>query len=245
MKHVSITLTVLLFAACSDPVDTTESLITAMNHEYSDGYFRTLTFTQKTVNTLPDGSKREEIWYESMKVPGMLSIRFDPVDSGRGVIFRNDSLHVMDQGKPMLTRPLIHPLLVLGFDVHFSPVGETMRKLADLGYDLSVMHESTWRDRPVYVVGAGAGDDSSKQFWVDKKRLVFLRSMEINPNNGVRMEVQFNKYERVDGGWVAPEVLFLRDGKVLTEEYYSDLRTNVGIDEREFDPEGWMYAAGN
>jgi negative regulator of sigma E activity len=245
MKLHYLVAAVLIFASCSQSIDTSEQLLESMKSAHGDTYFENFTFTQKTINKFPDGTEREEIWYESLKVPGALSIRFDPVDSGRGILFVRDSMFAFHDGEIMMVHPMVHPLLLLGFDVYALPVETTKEKLSELNYDLTVMHESTWQDRPAYVVGALAGDDSSKQFWVDKERLVFVRSMEVNPSNGIVMEVQFNKYEKVDGVWVSPEVLFLRNGDVVTEEHYSDMKMNVEIDPNEFDPARWSDMVGD
>jgi hypothetical protein len=52
-------------------------------------------------------------------------------------------------------------------------------------------------------------------------------------------ETQFNKYVKLGGGWMSPEVIFMVDGKVMTTEEYSDLRANVKLPEKLFDPESF------
>jgi len=243
MKYLLSLITIVLYS-CSPTVRTSEDLLERMKAAYGDSYLSTLSFTQQTVHTNQDGTKKEETWYESMKVPGDLSIRFDPVANGNGILFTRDSVFSFEGSVPRVARPMIHPLLLLGFDVYVLPVRETLTKLEHLGYDLTVLSEGTWQERPVYIVGAPAGDDSTKQFWVDKERLVLVRTLE--PQMRMMMEVQFNAYEKFGSSWVSTEVLFLRDGKVVTEEYYSDIKTNMDIDEREFDPEQWpSLASGN
>ena len=43
-------------------------------------------------------------------------------------------------------------------------------------------------------------------------------------------ETQFNKYQKLGGGWMAPEVIFMIDGKVVTTEKYSDIRGDMTLD---------------
>jgi len=52
------------------------------------------------------------------------------------------------------------PLIVLGFDVYRQPVERTMDQLrqAPRVFDLSVLSEGSWQGRPVWIVGATAGD---------------------------------------------------------------------------------------
>jgi len=52
-------------------------------------------------------------------------------------------------------------------------------------------------------------------------------------------ETQFNKYQKLGGGWMAPEVIFMIDGKVLTTEKYSDMRADVNLNPKLFDPQFW------
>ena len=151
-----------------------EELVGMMRERYAGKWYKTLTFVQKT--TLPDG--RIETWYEALELPGKLRIDIAPLDSGKTLLFRNDSLYVFEQRVLKSSQPFVHPLMVLGFDVYQSPVAETVRKLRDLNFDLSKLHQTTWQGRPTYVVGAETGDTTSPQFWIDAERLYFVRSFE-------------------------------------------------------------------
>jgi hypothetical protein len=135
-------------------------------------------------------------------------------------------------------------LLLLGFDVYFLPVAETVAKLRELKFDMAELREDMWQGRPVYVVGAKAGDLHSRQFWIDKENLYFVRLLEPGGKDGSRtQETQFNKYERVKGGgWVAPEVIFMVDGKTVVTEEYSEIRGGVKLEDKFFDPQHWQDA---
>jgi hypothetical protein len=176
-------------------------------------------------------------------MPGKLRIDFDPVKDGNGILFANDNIYSVKSGKVESSRPLIHPLVLLAFDVYFLPVDQTVARLKQLKFDLSTLREDTWQRRPVYVVGAKAGDMHSPQFWIDKKRLYFVRMIRpVGKDGTLTSETQFNKYERLDGGWISPEVIFLVDGKTTTTEAYSEMRANVDLDENLFVPEKWATA---
>ena len=215
---------------------TGEELLTLMRDRYVGKWYRTLTFTQKT--TLPDG--KIETWYEALELPGKLRIDIAPLDSGKTLLFRNDSLYVFDQKKLKASQPLVHPLMVLGFDVYQAPVKETAEKLRALKFDLSKVHETTWRGRPTYVVGAAPGDTTSPQFWIDVERLYFVRSLEPSKKDpAVISETIFDKYVPLAGGWLETEVLFLANGKQQVKEEYSDPKANVKLDPAIFDPDAW------
>lgn len=230
--------------ARADQIKTSEDLIRAMQKKYAKSWYKTLTFKQKTTNFKDDGTKEEAIWYEALSVPGRLRIDFDPVSAGNGILFVNDTIYGFKDGTQANTRPFVHPLLVLGFDIYFLSEQEAINKLKGLKFDLSVMHEDTWQGRPVYVVGAQQGDLKSQQFWIDKKDLYFVRLLGPAGKDGtLTQETQFNKYFKVKGGgWVSPEVIFMINGKTRTTEEYTEIRTDVPLDEKLFDPQYWKTA---
>jgi hypothetical protein len=220
------------------PAKTAKDLIQAMHDRYAARWYKTLTFVQKSTTFKPDGTSQTVTWYEALSAPGKLRIDFDPVKDGNGILFINDTQHVFKDGKLASSRERIHPLLVLGFDVYAQPVQTTIEKLQKLKIDLSIVREDTWQGRPVYVVGAKAGDLRSSQFWIDKERLLFVRLIEpAGGDNSVTHETLFNKYEPVKGGgWISPEVVFMVNGIRTFLEEYSDIRANVALDEKLFDP---------
>jgi hypothetical protein len=232
----SLTLTIAGSATATPPPKNGEELVARMRDRYLGKWYRTLTFTQKT--TLPDG--KVETWYEALELPGKLRIDVAPLDSGKTLLFRNDSLYVFEQKKLKASQPLVHPLMVLGFDVYQAPVAETVRKLKDLKFDLSKVHQTTWKGRPTYVVGASPRDTTSPQFWIDAERLYFVRSLEPSKKDpSVINETVFDKYIPLDGGWLELEVLFFANGKQQVKEEYIDPKANVKLDPSIFDPSTW------
>ena len=223
-------------AAPTDPPKDGIEVITRMRERYLGKWYRTLTFVQKT--TLPDG--KVETWYEAAELPGKLRIDIAPLEGKNTILFRNDTLYDFKGGKLTETKPLIHPLMVLGFDIYRMPENEAIEKLKGLKFDLSIFHEDTWQGRSVYVVGAKAGDAHSAQFWIDKKNLYFVRMIRPAGKDGTQtQETQFNKYVKLGGGWMSPEVVFLVDNRVVTIEEYSDLHANVTLPNKLFDPQSF------
>ena len=213
-----------------------EELVAMMREKYAGKWYKTLTFVQKT--TFGDG--RVETWYEALELPGKLRIDVAPLDSGKTLLFRRDSLYVFEQKKLKASQPFVHPLMVLGFDVYQAPVAETVRKLRGLKFDLSKLHQAKWQGRPTYVVGAEPGDTTSPQFWIDAERLYFVRSFEPSKKDpSVINETRFDRYIRLGGGWVEMEVLFLANGQQVVKEEYTEPKANVKLDPALFDPGNW------
>jgi hypothetical protein len=220
----------LLLATLSQTPENGEALIREMHGRYDGKWYQTLTFVQKTT-----AEGKVETWYEAARIPGFLRIDIAPIDSANAMIFRSDSIYVFRGGQPRAARPLVHPLMVLGFDVYADSPDKTIEKLRGLGFDLAKLREDTWQGRPAYVVGAQPGDSTSGQFWIDKENLLFVRMIQQGQNNST-VETQFNKYQRLGQGWIAPEVLFLRNGQVVTTEEYGDIRADVTLPSDLFEP---------
>ena len=224
-------------AAPTDPPKDGVEVITRMRERYLGKWYRTLTFVQKT--TLPDG--KVEIWYEAAELPGKLRIDIAPLEGKNTILFRNDTLYDFKGGKLTETKPLIHPLMVLGFDVYAQPVDKTLRQLRELGFDMGKVHEAEWQGRPAYVVGAAAGDSVARQFWIDQERLYFVRMVEPGKKDpAARVETQFNQYIPMGQGWLETEVRFMVNGETKMLEEYTEPKASVKLDPAIFDPSHWV-----
>ena len=240
----ALLITLVCFPAFGAKIKSGEDLITEMHKKYEGKWYKTLTFVQKNTQYRPDGTTQNSIWYEAMELPGKLRIDFEPLADKTGMMFVGGKQMNFNKGKLVRTQAAVHPLMVLGFDVYGQPVETTINQLKELKFDLSIIREDKWQDRAVYVVGAAKGDLKSKQFWVDKKNLFFVRSLQPSGPNEKRVsETQFNKYQKVKGGgWIAPEVVFIVDGKRVFVEEYTEIKTGMDLNADLFDPEKWSDA---
>jgi len=246
--HHGLTLLVALLqsGAPQRPITTPRDLLDAMRARYEGKWYRNVTFVQDVTERHPDGTMaRSGAWREWLASPGKLRIEFLPADSGNGALFTNDSQYVFRADTILRARSFIHPLLVLGFDVYAQPVDKTIAALTERHFDLSVLSEATWENRAVWVVGATAADLHSRQFWVDKERLVFVRMLEpATQDTAKTSETRFSKYYPLAGGWMAPEVEFLLDGQRMFFEEYRDIRANVAMPDPLWDPRQWKSTRG-
>jgi hypothetical protein len=199
-----------------------------------------LTFKQKTTLGLPSGGEIVQTWYESARFPGHLRIDTDLRSKG-GTLYARDSIYTFSGGKLVRADSGLNELLVLGFDVYAQSAARTMSELRGLGFDLSRFHEGTWQGVPVYVVGAVRGDSTSKQFWVERNRLLFVRMIEQTSQG--RSDTRFNEYIQQGNAWIATEVVQLVNGKRRILEQYSEIRTGVALSDALFDPRQWATAA--
>ena len=227
-------------APATPSITTAEQLVSAMHDRYAGKWYPTLAFVQKNTRYLPQGGTDTSTWSEVLSFPGKLRIDVEPRANGNGNIYRNDTVYVFNNGRLVRQARAPHPLLLLGFDVYFLPVDRAIAGLREIGFNLARMHESTWQGRPAYVVGAVAGDLRSRQFWIDRDRLVFVRMIEPSRRDTTKTsEIRFNRYYQVGDAWLSPEVEFLTDGTRDFLEEYTQIKTGVPVEASVFDPGKW------
>ncbi len=221
------------------PADITsgDALLRAMYERYKSSWYDTITFTQKSTTYNPDGTTKVETWYEAALLPGRLRIDVAPLSDGNGVILDHGNAAFFRDGKQVGTRPLINILLVLGFDVYRQEPATTINLVKGEGYDLSKIREDSWEGHPAFVVGADKGDLKSKQFWIDKDSLLFVRVIEPSQGDPAKQDdIRFAGYRKLPTGWVAARVEVYTEGKKVFSEDYSDIQSNVKLDPAVFDP---------
>lgn len=243
MKKLSWWILVIAFFALSAPhataqIENGQQLLAAMHARYAHSWYRTVTFEETAVTRNPDGTAKAETWYESLLLPGKLRINRGSLNSANGAIYRDNTLTTFRNGKISATRPFVHMLLVLGFDVYRQDPQVTIAEAKGQGFDLSKIHEDAWQGQDVYVVGAEKGDWKSKQFWIEKKRLLFVRLIEPDSRDAAKIDDQrFSDYRHLRVGWIAARVDFLSGGQDVFTEQYFNIRENVKLDPTIFDPQ--------
>lgn len=214
-----------------------DGLLRAMHDRYQSSWYKTLTFTQKSTTYKPDGSSSAETWYEAALLPGKLRIDIGPASGGNGYVLVDGSATVVKDGKISGSFPLVNMLLVLGFDVYTQDPETTIKVVKGEGYDLSKLREDTWEGHPAYVVGADKGDLTSRQFWVAKETLLFVRVIEPSRGDPKKLDdIRFMDYRPLAGAWVAARVEVHSDDKLVFSEDYTDIQANVKITPAVFDP---------
>ncbi|MGB8832852.1 MAG: hypothetical protein WCC95_11920, partial [Candidatus Sulfotelmatobacter sp.] len=168
---------------------------------------------------------------------GKLRIDIGAPNDGNGYLLVDGTVTVFHEGKEAGTRQLVNMLLVLGFDVYRQALEATSKVVQGEGYDLTKFHEESWNGETFYVVGADKGDLKSKQFWVEKDRLLFVRLFEPTKQDSAKFhEILFEDYRQMSGGWVAARVEVNVDDKKVFSEEYSDIETNAKLAPATFDP---------
>ena len=215
-----------------------EDLLRAMHDRYKGSWYQTVTFTQKSTTYKPDGTSSAETWYQAALLPGKLRIDIGSASDGKGYVFSDGSVTVIKQNKVVANVKDINMLLVLGFDVYCQDPEVTINDVKGESFDLSKLREDSWEGKPAYVVGAEKGDLKSKQFWVAKDTLLFVREIEPARDNPSKLDdIRFIHYQPLAGAWIAAGVEVYSEGKKVFSEDYSDIQANVKLEPAVFDPE--------
>lgn len=227
--------------AAAQQIRNGEDLLRAMHDRYAKTWYRTCTFTQKSTTFNPDGTTKVETWYEAIELPAKLRIDIGPAQDQNAAFIVNETLYAFKAGKLTTTRPYPNILLILGFDVYGQDPQRTIDIVKKEGFDLTKLHEDTWEGKPAYVVGANKGDLTSKQFWIEKDRLLFVRVIQPDHAEPNKLEdIRFADYRPLDKTWIAAYVEMHTDGKKTFSETYTNIKANPKLDPAIFDPQKFM-----
>ncbi|MES2275771.1 MAG: hypothetical protein V4592_07105 [Bacteroidota bacterium] len=230
-------LSVLIISAIMSftPPKTGEDVVKMMYNRYAGKWHRTLTFKQKTERYRNDSLKSTQTWHEAMLAPDKLRIDIEPLENGNTIIFRGDSTYNFRNGQLRSASKDENDLIFLLGGLYFYSWDTSVAKLKAGGYDLTKCYETTWKDKPVYVIGASSKEDlSSNQLWVDKKDLYLVRMIE--QTKGTKEECIFDDHVKIGGGWSETKASFYFNGKLVQVESYSEYTMPATLDEKLFDP---------
>lgn len=211
-----------------------KEVLKKMHDRYAGKWYKTLTFNQTTEIYHNDSLVRSETWYENIKFPNDFRIDFGNPDSGNAVIYKNDSSYLFRRGHKVNVRPDANDLLFLLGGMYFYGFDEVTAKMKSFGYNLGKFHEDTWKGKDVYVIGAGKGEDSANQLWIEKQNYSPVRMLKYEDKN--KEEAYFENHVKLSGGFTETLVHFFINDKLVQVEKYHDLKADVEINPAIFDP---------
>jgi hypothetical protein len=194
-------------------------LIRAMHSRYLGKWYEKLRIEQEVIHYRDGNPERRERWVELLDLPGKVCSTIGDARDGNTEIYLHDTAYYIEGGKLTRERKAVHTVLLLGFDVYLQPPEKTIQTLADNGVNLDLIREDTWKGRPAWVVGAREGDANTPQFWIEKERLVLVRTIRKSAA-GPLVDVELDGYEPLGGGWIATALVFKRNGQPYVSEKY-------------------------
>jgi hypothetical protein len=216
-----------------------ESVIRAMHAKYMDRWYRNITFRQ-TVSLLgASGQSQDQLWYVAMAGPGLQRIDYVNPDLGNGTLVRADSTWFFSNGRQVSASDGWNDLLLLTHDVYLQPPEVTISVLRSLGYQLSRLRTSSFLGKTAYVVGASSQtDSSSKQFWVERDRMILVRVRE-KRGEGQFGDFHLGDYIAAGNGWIAKQTYQMLNGVPRLHQQIAGVNVDVSLDSALFDPKQW------
>lgn len=217
------------------------AVVKAMHDLYAGKFVKTMSFLQNNTAYTSAGQEQHSQWYEHLEVPGKLRIAFLPATQRSGLVQVGDKVASFDNGIRVDFRPSVNPLLLLTADVYAAPVPTIMRGLDSLNVDTDVIRTDEWEGRPVYVVGAKAGDSTSNQMWIDAEKMLLLRFIQRGKSTERPMvsDIRVGGYKEIQGYQIPTEFLVIRNGRPVWREQYANVRINEDIPAGTFDQALW------
>ena len=227
--------------ATGGKIASASGVIAAMRDRYDGKYFKTMTFLQDNTAYTTTGEEQKSQWFVHVQAPGKLRIAFLPVTQKSGLVQVGESVASFDNGIRVDFRPSVNPLLLLAVDAYAGPTATVLKGLDSLGVDTEVIRRDEWEGRPVYVIGAKAGDSTSSQAWIDAEHMRLSRFIQ-RAGRGPRTiisDIRVRNYREIDGYHVPTEILTVRNGRPVWREQRTDIRINKELPPDVFDQALW------
>jgi hypothetical protein len=213
-------------------------VLRAMRDKYGGRWYTSVEIALQNTLYGTDGRTTQSQWREFLAVPGRQRIDYLPLEQRSGVLYVGGRIYSFINGRRGAEQAGWNALGVLIADVYVQPMDSTIRQLDSLGFDLAKIRGDFWDGDPVWVVGAGPGDTTSSQFWVDRDSLVVDRVIQRETRAGRTQvsDVQFRDFADAGGFPLARRMLVYRDGRLLLQQTYTGVKVNVALPPELFDP---------
>jgi hypothetical protein len=205
-----------------------------MYNAHKGKWYKTFTFVQRTEFYRNDSLVRTATWYEAAIFPHDFRIDMEDPKNANAVIYKRDSTYRFQKGQLARVTAGTNPFTFILGGMYLVPYDSVKAHLQKDGYDLTKGYTTSWQGRKTYVVGALPNDTTSKQMWIDARHLYLVRTLETD--RGTQIDAHMSDQVKVGKGWSETKVVFYFNGKLRQMEFYSDIKGDVKLDPRLFDP---------
>jgi hypothetical protein len=218
-----------------------ESLIRAMHARYNGRWPQFVTYTQTQRLLGQSGQNADQLQYVAL-APGRQRIDYVNPSLGNGLLARADSVYNFSNGRQVGASQGWTELLVLTQDVYHQRPEVTISVLRSLGFQLSRIQSQSFDGRRAFVIGATSqNDSSSKQFWVERDRLVLVRIRERRGQSQFS-DVRIGSHTKAGEGFVGRQTVYLVNGAPRLQLLVGAITPNAALDSALFDPKQWSTA---
>lgn len=214
---------------------TGEEVLQGLHKKYRNGPCKAYVFSQKNTHYRNDSVIGNSVWHEAIEFPDKFRIDFGDKADGNFVVFKNDSAYSYRKFELKKTAYNQNTLLLLLGGMYYREFKEVIARLEKEHYNTKIVSRQQWKNQPVEVIGALAGDTTSNQIWVSKKEHRIVRIIEKMDEARI-MDMTFDAYRKSCKGYTETKVTFKSNGKVEQVEEYYDIKTIDKFSEKVFNP---------
>ena len=214
-----------------------------MRRTHPSRTLRALRFTVTTeyVSTPPRAT--QAVAYASL--PGKLRLEQMPRTSRTADIRDRQRLAVFRAGRRISTARRVDLRTLLVFDVFAQNADTTIMWLDSARVRFGLARPAEFAGRRMWVVGAGAGDTASTQFWVDAEHWRVARIIQRDPRRPDDViDVRYTDYTKLLDVPVPTRIEVWRDGRLAEVQTLTDFAVNPAVPARAFDLARWRAING-
>lgn len=173
-------------------------------------------------------------------LPGKLRVEMLPSSTRSGDVRDRQRLTVFRAGKRVATTRRVDLRALLAFDVFAQNADTTIMWLDSARVRYGLARRDEFRGRPVWVVGAVAGDSTTVQFWVDAREWRLVRVIQADPGSPDRLlDTRYTGFTELLDVPVPTTVEVWRDGRLFETQTLSDFEVNPTLPRNAFDLSRW------
>ena len=165
----------------------------------------------------------EQLQYYAQQYPQGLIVKFDSLQSANGIIFYYDSSYTFQNNNLEFVN--FRPLRIWkqAFSIKFEEPRLSLDKLNKLDIDTTIVSESNFNGREVYIIGAENGRLKKNQFWIDKEKLVTVRIITYLKERDFLWDVHFEDYFNLNDSWFVGTLKFYENNTLTLVEEHKNL----------------------
>jgi hypothetical protein len=161
-----------------------------------------------------------------------------PASTRAGYIRNRQRLSVFNRGRRVATSNRVDLATLVTYDIFAQSIDTTIMWLDSARIRYALLRRDFWEGRPVWVVGAERGDDTSPQFWVDAERWRVVRVIQQDTKKRVA-DARFGDYTELLDVPVPQRIVLYVDGELVQEQRIANLAVNPALPARTFDLGRW------
>jgi hypothetical protein len=224
------------------PISSGLDVLRRVREAHDDSAPSLISFTQATTTYLASGGQLQQRWRIIVAPPLRMRSDYLPLTTRSGALQLGVQNYSFQNGRRTSLQTQVNATLLLGFGAFAQAPESTMRHLDSLGVKSTVIRRDTAGGRPVWVIGAEAGDLTSDQLWVDAQRWIPIRLID-RETRGTRTTItdyRFSEFAEHGGVPIVTTLLIYRDQRLTVRYEHRDVRINPAVSDAAFDPARWV-----